>query len=182
MRGARSVRIIRGDKRLKSRNIRTNIGDSLVSFTFTGPSPISPGLNSYPIIVSGIPNIYVAGELVSIEYNIAYPDLSELESYASWTGGLGGSMQTLFSQPNGGATLSGADLTSTIFYNSNLASNPSIESSSAPYTGTWTDVYDDGTFDDAVGTAGMNSNWEIVIFNTGLSVGNVTSIILTFNP
>lgn len=152
----------------------------VAQFTLTNQT-IVVGANNFLIPVSGLQSPgYTAGQLVSVEYNIT-GTVEDLEVYFFTPDG----MYTTYSQfaaPYGGAAITGASLVGTVFYNSGITVYPSIEGSSAPYTGTWLDDYGGGSFDaQLAGYADvMNGNWTLFIFNNGVGSYTLNSVTLTF--
>lgn len=177
MSGARSVRIIRGDKRLKSRNIRTNI-DRGLAFSITGPLSIDNGPNFYQITVSGLATPYSAGQLVSLTVNADIGDLSQISDLYLLNPDSSGAVFVSAAHP-----IAGVNLTDTVFYNHNIVDNPFIETGTAPYTGNWKDYNPTGgtaeSFDTAFDGGTVNNGWLLVIVNNG-PAETLNSATLTF--
>lgn len=156
---------------------------STVSFTYTGPTAIDADtINSYKVLVSGLSGTYTAGKLLSIEFNIDYPDMNDCGCFITPPSGAAGNYLWSVSWGSQGFNLpTGADMTNTIIYNSSVTVNPNISTGAAPFTGTWGDEGEStpAYFDTEFAGTTLNGNW-IVNIETPTLTGTVNSITLTF--
>lgn len=126
------------------------------------------------VTVSGLNPYYIPENLVSVEVSATIGDLETDFVNIVIEGGVGNDYQVLTAGP-----LTGANLTNTIFYNSNIASHPDISTGTAPYNGTWndTDNGNDNGFDNYFATYGLEMNvvWKLKMANlaTGMSINSV---------
>jgi hypothetical protein len=154
--------------------------------SYIGPTNIIANQdNIFTIPVTGIPGTLGAGKLVSVEFNITYPELGNIGCFIESPSINLYPSNTLFSlgYSSQGLDMTGANLINCIIYNKNIISFPDAIPGGAPYTGTFNDKgnYDSGYYDLFLTGSTINGNWKIHLESI-IDSGSVNSLKITIKP